>query len=280
MSTQSIAADGRLATDTLAGAVASGARPPHASALAASLIFAGRALLKIKHVPEQLADTILVPVIFTLMFTYLFGGALAGSTAEYLQYLLPGTLVMAVVIVTLYSGVTLNSDIRTGAFDRFRSLPIWRPALLIGSLLGDIGRYLIASAIVIGLGLLMGYRPDGGPMGVTSSVALVIVFASSVSWFWLLFGMILRSPNAVQISGFVLLLPFTFASNVFVDPATTPGWLQAFIEVNPVSHLVTAVRGLMSGSVLLGEVVWVLAASAALVAVLAPLTARLYSRRT
>jgi ABC-2 type transport system permease protein len=269
-----------IVADALAGAVAAGTRPARANALTASLIFAGRALLKIKHVPEQLADTILVPVLFTLMFTYLFGGALAGSTAAYLSYLLPGTLVMAVVIVTLYSGVTLNSDIRTGAFDRFRSLPIWRPSLLVGSLLGDIGRYLIASGIVIGLGLLMGYRPAAGLGGIVSSVALVIVFASSVSWFWLLFGLILRSPNAVQISGFVLLLPFTFASNVFVDPSTTPGWLQAFIEVNPVSHLVTAVRGLMSGTVLIGEVAWVLATSLALVAVLAPLTVRLYNRRT
>lgn len=267
-------------TDTLRLAVASEDRPAPAGPLLASRAFAWRAVLKIKHVPEQLADTIMVPILFTVMFTYLFGGALAGSTADYLQYLLPGTLVFAVVLVTLYSGVAINSDVRSGVFDRFRSMPVWRPALLAGSLLGDVGRYVVASAIVIGLGLLMGYRPAGGAFGVLAAVALVIVFASSISWVWLLLGMTLRSPNAVQVSGFVGLLPLTFASNVFVDPATTPSWLQAFIEVNPVTHLVSAARGLMDGTLPHGEVIWVLATSAALVAILAPLTIRRYSRLT
>ena len=266
-------------TETLLRAVAIGERPAPAGPLLAARVFAWRAMLKIKHVPEQLADTILVPVMFTLSFTYLFGGALAGSTAEYLQFLLPGSLVFAVVIVTLYSGVALNTDVRTGAFDRFRSMPIWRAALLAGSLLGDVGRYLVASAIVIGLGLLMGYRPEGGAFGVAAAVALIVVFASSVSWLWLLLGMTLRTPNAVQTAGFVGLMPLTFASNVFVDPATTPGWLQAVIDVNPMTHVVSAARGLMAGSVPHGEIVWVLATSVALVAVLAPVTIRRYSRR-
>ena len=137
--------------------------PQHARALSASLTFARRSLLKIKHVPEQLGDVIGIPVLFTLMFTYLFGGALAGSTAHYLQFLLPGTLVLAVVFVTVYSGVTLNRDLATGAFDRFRSMPIWRPAPIVGALIGDAGRYLLASSLVIGLGLIMGFRAGGGP---------------------------------------------------------------------------------------------------------------------
>lgn len=265
--------------DVLRRAVATGERPTPAGPLVASRVFAWRAVLKIKHVPEQLADTILVPVMFTLAFTYLFGGALAGSTDDYLQFLLPGSLVFAVVIVTLYSGVALNTDVRSGAFDRFRSMPIWRAALLAGSLLGDIGRYLVASAIVIGLGLAMGYRPEGGAFGVAAAVALIVVFASSLSWLWLLLGLTMRTPNAVQTAGFVGVMPLTFASNVFVDPATTPSWLRAFIDVNPVTHLVSAARGLMSGTLPFDEIVWVLAASAVLVVLLAPLTVRRYSRR-
>ena len=141
-----------------------GPRPRRAaSALAASLAFAWRSLLKIKHVPEQLGDVIGIPILFTLMFTYLFGGALAGSTGDYLQFLLPGTLALAVVFVTVYSGVTLNRDLATGAFDRFRSLPVWRPAPIVGGLIGDAGRYLLASGLVVGLGLIMGFDAGGGP---------------------------------------------------------------------------------------------------------------------
>ena len=148
-----------------ATALSSRSRPAPASALAASLAFAWRSLLKIKHVPEQLGDVIGIPVLFTLMFTYLFGGALAGSTGDYLQFLLPGTLVLAVVFVTVYSGVTLNRDLATGAFDRFRSMPVWRPAPIVGGLIGDAGRYLLACSLVIGLGLIMGFNAGGGPLG-------------------------------------------------------------------------------------------------------------------
>jgi hypothetical protein len=153
-------------TTALDGAVAGRARPPRPSALSASRTFAWRALLKLKHVPEQLIDVIGLPVIFTLGFTYLFGGALAGSTRQYLQFLLPGTLAMTVVLVTTYSGVTLNTDLTKGVSDRFRSLPIWRPAPILGALLGDTGRYLLAATIVIALGVALGFRPDGGVVGV------------------------------------------------------------------------------------------------------------------
>jgi ABC-2 type transport system permease protein len=251
-------------------------RPRHAGALSASLTFAWRALLKIRHVPEQLIDVIGIPVIFTLMFTYLFGGALAGSTRQYLRFLLPGSLVMAVVLVTTYSGVTLNSDVTKGAFDRFRSLPIWRPAPIIGALLGDTGRYLLASTIVIALGLLMGYRPDGGLIGVLGAVALTLVFAFGLSWVWTTLGLILRAPSAVTNLSLLVLFPLTLASNIFADPQTMPGWLQAFVDVNPLSHLVTASRGLMAGTVTAGQVGWVLAAAAALTAVFAPLTMHRY----
>jgi ABC-2 type transport system permease protein len=257
-------------------ALAGRARPPRPSAWSASRTFGWRALLKLKHVPEQLIDVIGLPVIFTLGFTYLFGGALAGSTRAYLQFLLPGTLVMTVVLVTTFSGVTLNTGITSGVFDRFRSLPIWRPAPIVGALLGDTGRYLVASTLVIALGLALGYRPAGGVAAVPAAVALVLGFAFGLSWVWTALGLILRTPSAVNNLSLLVLFPLTLASNIFVDPTTMPGWLQAFIDVNPISHLVTAARGLMGGTATPGQVGWVLAASAALTAVFAPLTVHLY----
>jgi daunorubicin/doxorubicin transport system permease protein len=256
-----------------------GPQPPRPSNVATSLAFTWRALLKLRHVPEQLADVIGIPVIFTLLFTYLFGGALAGSTGAYLRFLLPGSLVMAVVLVTVYSGATLNTDITRGTFDRFRSMPIWPPAPIVGALLGDIGRYLLASVIVMALGLSLGFRPDGGPAGVLVAVALILAFAFGLSWIWTTLGLILRTPQAVSNVALLVLFPLTLASNVFADPRTMPGWLQAFIHVNPISHLVTAARGLMAGTATAGQAVWVLAASAVLTAIFAPLTMHLYRGR-
>jgi ABC-2 type transport system permease protein len=254
-------------------------RPNPPGPLSASLTFAWRAMVKIKHVPEQLGDVIMIPIMFTLVFTYLFGGALAGSTAEYLRFLLPGTLVMTIVLLTVFTGVGLNTDVATGAFDRFRSLPIWRPAQIVGALLGDVLRYLLASSLVIGLGLIMGFRPDGGTFGVLAAVGLVLVFAFSLSWMWTTLALVLRTPGSVNVAGLLLVFPLSFVSNVFVDPATMPDWLQSFIEINPVTHLVTAVRRLIHGIPPAGEVTWVLLACAALIIVFAPLTMRLYQRK-
>jgi ABC-2 type transport system permease protein len=260
-------------------ALASRTRPAQAGAVSASLAFAWRSLLKLKHVPEQLGDVIGIPILFTLMFTYLFGGALAGSPGEYLQFLLPGTLVLAVVFVTVYSGVTLNRDLATGAFDRFRSLPVWRPAPIVGGLIGDTGRYLLASSLVVGLGLIMGFHAGGGPLGVVAAVVLVLAFASALSWAWTTLALVVRSPNAVMSIGFVILFPLTFMSNIFVEPSTMPGWLRAIADANPVSHLATAARGLMQGTSATADVLWVLVAAAVLTAVFAPLTTSLYRRR-
>jgi ABC-2 type transport system permease protein len=243
-------------------------------------VFAWRALLKIRHVPEQLSDVIAVPIIFTLLFTYLFGGALAGSTHLYLQTLLPGTLVMAVLLATMYTGINLNTDLGKGVYDRFRTLPIWRPAPVVGALLGDTLRYLLASALVIGLGLILGFRPHGGVAGVVLGVALVVVFASALSWVFCWLGLVLRSPNAVMNLAFLVLFPLTMASNTFVDPATMPPWLRASVNANPVTHLVTATRDAMAGHAGAGQVATVLATAAATIAVFAPLTMRAYSRKS
>jgi ABC-2 type transport system permease protein len=253
-------------------------RPPPASALSATITLGWRALLKIKHVPFQLFDVTAFPLMMTLMFTFLFGGALAGSPREYIQFLLPGILVQAIVFITVYTGVGLNTDIGKGLHDRFRSLPIWQAAPIVGALLGDVMRYSIAALMVITLGFILGFRPGGGVVGVALAVALVLVFAFSLSWIWIVVGMLVKTPESVMTTSFLFLFPITFASNIFVDPATMPDWLRTVVGFNPVTRLVTASRGLMHGGVALVDVAWVLAASAVVVAVFAPLSLRMYRK--
>jgi len=260
-------------------ALSSTPRPPHPSALSSALTFAWRGMLKVKHVPEQLLDVTITPVMFVLMFTYLFGGAIAGSTREYLQYILPGILAMSVLFTTVYSGIALNTDLTKGVVDRFRSLPIWRPAPLVGALLGDSLRYVLAGTVIIVLGVTLGYRPGAGVAGVLAALALVVVFAFGLSWVFTTMGLLLRSPNAVMNAGFMGIFPLTFLSNVFVEPETLPSVLEAFVDVNPISFLVTATRGLMEGTAEVGDIAIVLGTAAALTAVFAPLTARLYRFR-
>ncbi|MGH3040624.1 MAG: ABC transporter permease, partial [Gaiellaceae bacterium] len=230
--------------EALRKALSGTTRPPRAGARSAVLAFGWRGILKIKHVPEQLIDVTLTPVLFVLMFTYMFGGAIAGSTGEYLQFILPGVLVMSVLFTTVYSGVALNTDVTKGVIDRFRSLPIWRPSPLFGAVVGDSVRYLVAAAVILVLGVALGYRP-GAVWGVFAAAALVIVFAFGLSWVFTTVGLTMRAPNAVMNMGFMALFPLTFLSNVFVDPETLPGGLEAFVDVNPISHLVTASRALM-----------------------------------
>ncbi|QBJ98278.1 ABC transporter permease [Rhodococcus sp. ABRD24] len=257
-----------------------GPRPPRPNALSTSMSFGWRALLKIKHVPEQLFDVTMFPIMFTLMFTFLFGGALAGSTGAYVQFLIPGILVQTVVMITMYTGLTLNKDIEKGVFDRFRSLPIWRPSPLVGALFGDIVRYTIASVIVLILGLILGFRPAGGVVGVVLSVLLLLLFSFSLSWVWTMFAMLMRTEQAVMGVSMFILFPLTFASNIFVDPSTMPGWLQAFVDVNPISHLVTTLRALCEGSFEFGQMSVVLVWCAGFIAIFGPLTMRLYNRKT
>jgi ABC-2 type transport system permease protein len=260
-------------------AIATTARPPRPGPLSTALTFGWRGMLKVKHVPEQLLDVTVTPVMFLLMFTYLFGGAIAGSTSAYLDYTLPGLLVMSVLFTTVYSGVALNTDLTKGVVDRFRSLPIWRPAPLLGSLLGDSVRYVIAGTVLIVVGVALGYRPDAGVVGAVSALALVVAFSFGLSWVFSVLGLLLRSPNAVMNAGFMGIFPLTFLSNVFVDPQTLPGPLQAFVDVNPISILATASRSLMDGQPDWSAIGISLSVAAVLAAVFLPITTRLYRSR-
>ncbi|WP_030575753.1 ABC transporter permease [Streptomyces anulatus] len=254
-------------------------RPPRPSALSASVTFGWRAMLKIKHVPEQLFDVTAFPIMLVLMYTYLFGGALAGSTQEYIQFLLPGIMVMSVVMITMYTGIAVNTDIAKGVFDRFRTLPIWRPAPMVGYLLGDVLRYLLASAVMLAVGMIIGFRPAGGVLGVLAGVALLVVFSFAFSWIWTMFGLLLRSEKSVMGVSMMVIFPLTFLSNVFVDPKTMPGWLQAFVNNSPVTHLATAVRELMEGNWPATAIAWTLGWSGVLLVVFGVVTMRLYNRK-
>jgi ABC-2 type transport system permease protein len=265
-------------TEAVRKAVASAERPPRASAAAAVLTFGWRGMLKVKHVPEQLLDVTITPVMFLLMFTYLFGGAIAGSTDEYLQFVLPGVLAMSVVFTTVYSGIALNTDLTRGTVDRFRSLPVWSPAPLVGALVGDSVRYVVAGTVILVLGVVLGYDVNGGILGVLAALALVVVFCFGLSWVFTTLGLLLRSPQATMNAGFMGIFPLTFLSNVFVDPTTLPAALEAFVEVNPITQLVDATRSLMEGDPAGGEIALTLGIAALLTAIFVPLTTRLYRR--
>jgi ABC-2 type transport system permease protein len=222
-------------------------RPPLPSYLSNALVFGWRAVLKFRHVPEQLFDLVLTPIMFTLLFTFVFGGALAGSPRAYLQFFLPGVLVQTVMFNAVYSGMGLSTDLGKGLFDRFRSLPIWSLAPFAGLIVGDVLRHLIASTIILAIGVILGYRPEAGMLGVVAALALLIAIGFGVGWVFLLLGLLIRTPMTVMTLGFTFLFPLVFASNIMVVPATMPGWLLAFVEVNPVSLMTTAMRGLMNG---------------------------------
>ena len=254
------------------------ARPRPASALSSVATLAWRAMLKIKHVPFQLFDVTIMPIMFTLLFTFIFGGALAGTPRQYIQYLLPGVLVQTVIFITVYTGVGLNTDIHKGLFDRFRSLPMWQPSPLLGALAGDLFRYSVASTLILIVGFILGFRPQGGIVGVILAVALVLVFAFALSWLWIIVGMLVRTPESVMTTSFIFLMPLTFASNIFVELSTMPGWLQTAVRRNPVTHLANASRALMHGQPAGTDVMWVLIASAVIVLLASPVAMRMYRK--
>jgi len=244
-----------------------------------TLTMAGRGLLKVRRTPEQLIDVTIQPVVFTVMFAYIFGGAIAGSVEDYLPYLLPGILVQTVITTSVVTGVQLREDMEKGVFDRFRSLPIARVAPLAGALLADTLRYLIATTITFAIGYVMGYRPDGGFSGVVLAGLLVIASAWALSWIFAFFGVIARSAASVQGISFLILFPLTFLSNAYVQKDTLPPALQWFVEINPVTHLVSAARALTMGVSAGGDIVATIVGAAVVVAVFAPLTLRAYMRR-
>jgi oleandomycin transport system permease protein len=211
------------------------------------LTLAWRSLLKLKHSPDQLLDVLLMPITFVLVFVFLFGKAVAGDWHTYLNYVLPGIAVQALMFASMGTALALNADLHTGIFDRFRSLPIARSAPLTGHLLGDLVKDVVSLALVFGFGAILGFRPHGGPLALLAGSGLIMLFSFAVCWIAALVGMLANSPGSVQGFAFLLIFPLTFASNVFVPTADLPGWLQAWVKVNPVTQVSDAVRGLLQG---------------------------------
>ena len=239
-----------------------------------------RSVLKLRTNMEDLVGLSLQPIMFLLLFTYVFGGALAGGTHAYLQFELPGLLVMTVVFATLGTGLMLNQDITGGVFDRFRSLPIARWAPLGGAVLGDMVRYLISVVITLGFGMILGFRIGTGPLPAVAGVLLLLTFALAMCWVSALIGMLVKTPQGVQMYGFLAMFPLVFGSNLLVPAHTMPGWLQAFVHANPLTDLTNAERGLLVGGPVATSAVRSLLWALAIYAVFAPLAVRAYRRRT
>ena len=239
-----------------------------------------RSVLKLRTNMEDLVGLSLQPIMFLVLFTYVFGGAIKGGTHAYLQFELPGLLVMTVVFATLGTGLMLNQDITGGVFDRFRSLPIARWAPLGGAVLGDMVRYLISLAITLGFGMILGFRIGTGPLPAVAGVLLLLTFALAMCWVSALIGMLVKTPQGVQMYGFLVMFPLVFGSNLLVPSQTMPGWLQAFVRVNPMTDLTAAERGLLTGGPVATPAVRSLLWALAIFVVFAPLAVRAYRRRT
>ncbi|MDN5670065.1 MAG: ABC transporter permease [Renibacterium salmoninarum] len=244
-----------------------------------SFTMAWRGLLKIKRTPEQLLDVTLQPILFTVMCSAIFGGAIAGSVEQYLPYMLPGILVQTVITTSVVTGVQLREDMDKGVFDRFKSLPIARIAPLAGALLADTLRYAIGTTLTFATGFVMGYRAAGGVGNVILAGLLVVVCSWAVSWIFAFFGVIARTAASVQGISFLVLFPLTFLSNAYVRPESMPPFLEAFVNVNPLSFLISGLRDLTNDGVFSSNAWFALIGAAAIVLVFAPLTVRAYMRK-
>jgi oleandomycin transport system permease protein len=243
------------------------------------LILAWRNLVKFRHTPDQLMDIVLMPITFVLMFVFLFGNAVSGSWHSYLQFVLPGIAVQALMFAAMGSALVLHIDLRAGIVDRFRSLPIARSAPLVGHILGDSVKYVLAVVLVFAFGTVLGFRTHAGPVAVTAAAGLMLAFAFATSWLATLLGIVARTAEMVQALTLALIFPLTFGSNVFVPTGTLPGWLQAWVKVNPVTQLSDAVRALLSGRPAGHAVGWTVLWTAGMVATFAPLAVAVYRRR-
>ncbi|MBA2952974.1 ABC transporter permease [Nocardioides sp. MAH-18] len=255
------------------------ARPSLRDTVDQSIAMAWRAMKKMRRNPEQFFDVTIQPLLFTAMFAFIFGGGLAGSVQDYLPWLIPGVLAQTALTACMATGTQMREDMDKGVFDRFKSLPIARIAPLAGPMLADVLRYGIAATLTLLTGFLLGYRPDGGVIGVTAGWALTIFAGWSLSWIFAWLGTVARSAQAVQGIGMMIMFPLTFLSNVFTDPETMPEWLQKFVAVNPVSQVVTACRDLINDGNFSAHVGWAVLGCSVVVAVFAPLAVRSYSRK-
>jgi daunorubicin/doxorubicin transport system permease protein len=249
-----------------------------ADAFSQTLCMAWRSLKKMRRNPDQLFDVALQPLLFTAMFAYVFGGAISGNVQSYLPLMIPGIVAQTVLTTCMATGVQLREDMDKGVFDRFKSLPISRTAPLAGPMTADLVRYLIAASLTFVMGVIMGYRPGGGVLGVLGAIVLSIFTGWSLAWIFTWIGTIAKSARSVQGLSMMILFPLTFLSNAFVPVKTLPSGLADFVQVNPVSHLVSATRDLANHATISAEVGWTVLAGLVVIVIFAPLSVRSYRR--
>jgi len=240
---------------------------------------AWRTLVQVRHNPYELLDFSIQPIMFVLLFTYVFGGAIAGSTGAYLTFALPGIIVMNMLFVTMYVGLGLNTDLTKGVFDRLRSLPIARWAPLTGRITADLGKQAWSIFLLLVVGFILGFRLGTNMAGLLGATLLLLLFALAFSWVSVLVGVLAKDPEKVQVFGYTALFPVTFVSNVFVPAASMPGWLQPIVRANPVSILSDATRGLLVGGPVATPVMQSLLWTVGIAAVFAPLSMVFFKRR-
>ncbi|NED87926.1 ABC transporter permease [Streptomyces sp. SID11233] len=243
-----------------------------------------RNLLQIKKDPESMFDALLMPVIFVLLFVYVFGGSVGGSMGggrqEYLNYLIPGLMAMMGMNIAMAVGSGVNDDFRKGVMDRFRTMPIARSSVLIAKIVVELGRMMVATLILLGMGFALGMQLHGSVLGLIGAIGLAAGFGAAIMWIFILLGLSLKTTQAVQGMGMLVMMPLQFGSSIFAPPQTMPGWLQAFTDYNPLSNLADSARGLMMGGPL-GHSVWLtLGWTVAITAVMAPIAVSKFRKKS
>jgi ABC-2 type transport system permease protein len=266
------------ATDPAAAVARARPRNSVTETVSQTLSMAWRALKKMRRNPEQFFDVTLQPLLFTAMFAYVFGGAISGNVKSYLPLMIPGIVAQTVLTTCMSTGMQLREDMEKGVFDRFKALPIARIAPLAGPMVADLVRYVIAASLTFIMGIVIGYRPQGGPLGVLGAIVLAVFTGWAIAWIFTWIGTIARSARSVQGFSMMILFPLTFLSNAFVPVSTLPGPLATFVNINPVSHLVSATRDLANHAAITSQVGWTLLAGIVLIAIFAPLSVRSYKR--
>ena len=239
-----------------------------------------RNLRHIRRNPELLLDVTLSPIMFVLLFRYVFGGAIDTGDTEYVNYLMAGIFVQTIAFTGVYTGYLLAHDLTKGMIDRFRSLPISQSSVITGRTLTDLFRGLIAITVMWIVGLLVGFRPEGGLVGALSAIGMILLFGFALSWVGIAMGAFIRTPEAIQGVMFVAIFPLTFASSAFVPTDTMPSWLQVFAEAQPMTLVTNSVRDLTLGGSGGPDLVPALLWSLGTLAVCFPLGVWLYRRRT
>ncbi|WP_098898325.1 ABC transporter permease [Streptomyces sp. st77] len=244
---------------------------------------ARRNMLQIKKDPESMFDVLLMPIIFILLFVYVFGGSvgasLGGNRQEYVNYLVPGLMAMMGLNIAMAVGTGVNDDFRKGVMDRFRTMPIARSSVLIAKIVVELGRLMVAMFILLVMGFVVGMELHGSVFGLLGAVALSAVFGAAIMWIFILLGLSMKTAQAVQGTAMLVLMPLQFGSSIFVPTGTMPGWLQTFTDYNPLSNLADAARALMQGDPVGDSVWWTLAWAAGITLVMAPLAVAKFRKK-